>query len=256
MDLEPLKTFRASTNQASLLRHDGRLVLVKEYAGERPQERRDCEEQSLRAWKEAGFPVPELFAVELPASPARGPFLAMSHVQGVTLQEILQDAGRPLVEKFALLEEILRSGLRRHQLACEQRQPRLIHPDPNTSNILCPDSGGFVFIDFETTGSGADLEESAAVELAKLCRWAARDLGVAHLPALMRQVVGIYRARPGLLRRLVARTHDRPLQFFHRWQDSRRRRRNPRDVTKYQLADALAAELARAGSPGRGPAPE
>ncbi len=249
MDLQPLKTFRVSSNQASLLTHEGQSLLIKRYSGERQQQRRDCEEQSLRIWAQAGFKVPKPVGVEIPELRSSC-YLAMEYLNGPTLQEHLQSAATPVVEKMNLLSRILRDNCRRQALALRQGEVRLLHPDPNSSNVIClgPD---YYFIDFETTVPPGDLEEAAAIETAKFCRWAARDLGIEHLPELAWQVVQAYQDQLPILRRIVSRTCGRPFQFIHRWQDRRRKRRHPREVTKYDIADALAAALESAASQGQ-----
>src|SRR5262249_6550106 len=148
VDLQPLKTYRASRNRAGLLRHDGLTLLVKCYAGERQQERRDCEELSLRAWSHAGFSVPVVRDVDVPELHDT-PYLVMDYLPGLTLQEYLCQTDTPLSEKLALLSRIFRDNSRRHDCACRERQSRLLHPDPNSSNVICL-GGQFYFIDFET----------------------------------------------------------------------------------------------------------
>lgn len=246
MDLQPLKTFRVSSNQASLLTHEGRTLLIKRYSGERQQQRRDCEEQTLRVWAKAGFKVPKPVAIDIPE--LRGScYLAVEYLNGPTLQEHLQDAATPFGKKMELLSRILHDNYRRQALAVRQGEVRLLHPDPNSSNVIClgPD---YYFIDFETIVATGDLEEAAAIETAKFCRWTARDLGMVHLPELARQIVQAYQDQLSTLRRIVSRTCGRPFQFIHRWQDRRRKCRNPREVTKYDIADALAAALDEATS--------
>ena len=241
MDLQPLKTFRASSNAASLLRHEGRTFLVKRYVGENAPARRACEAHALKEWQDAGFKVPQVLPLEIPDL-ADSPYLVMAYLEGPTLQEYLQDPARLLADKLALLVRIFESNCRRQVLARERRQPLLLHPDPNSSNVILA-AGDFYFIDFETPVAGADLEEAAAIETAKFCRWTARDLGRPELPQVAAGLVEAYREHLELLRPIVSRTRGRPFQFFHRWQDARKKRRQPREVTKYDVADALNEAL-------------
>jgi len=241
VDLQPLKTFRVSSNQASLLTHEGRTLLVKRYSGERQQQRRDCEEQTLRLWAASGFNVPKPVPIDIPE--LRGScYLVVEYLNGPTLQEHLQSAATPVVDKMEVLTRILRDNCRRQALAVRQGEIRLLHPDPNSSNIICLGSD-YYFIDFETTVALGDLEEAAAIETAKFCRWSARDLGIDHLPELAQRAAEAYRDQLPILHRIVSRTCGRPFQLIHRWQDRRRKRQHPREVTKYDIADALSKAL-------------
>lgn len=242
MELQPLKTFRASTNQASLLTAQGRQWLVKRYAGAHQQERRDCEEQTLRLWNKAGFRVPRIASIDLPELHGT-PYLVMEYLDGPTLQEYLRRAGGTRVQKLEWLSRILRENCRRQALALREHQTRLFHPDPNSSNVILVGSE-FCFIDFETSVAQDQFADAAAIETAKFCRWTARDLGIDTLPELMNRLVEAYHDDPLVLRRIVRRTQGRPFQFFHRWQDRKRKRKQPTEVTKYDIADALAQALA------------
>lgn len=241
MELQPLQTSRVSTNRASVLRQAGRAYLIKRYIGERPGERLACEKSSLNLWADAGFKVPTVFELEIPE--LRGTeYLAIEFLDGSTLQDRLKDAAVGLDEKWELLSRILADNCRRQCQAIAQQEPRLFHPDPNSSNILCV-GGEYYFIDFETTVPPGNLKDAAAVETAKFIRWTARDLGIVYLSELARRAAAAYGDNPDTLRRIVTRTCDRPFQWFHRWQDRRRKKRQPFEVTKYDIADALAVAL-------------
>ena len=54
-----------------------------------------------------------------------------------------------------------------------------------------------------------------------------------------------YRGNQEILQLIVERTASRPFQWYHRWRDRDRKRRNPAEVTKYDVADAVATELKR-----------
>lgn len=241
MELQPLQTSRVSTNHASVVQQGGRTYLIKRYSGEHPGERLACEKLSLGAWADAGFKVPAVSTLEIPE--LRGTaYLVIEFLNGPTLQDLLKGDAIGLDEKWELLSRILTDNCRRQRQAIAQQEPRLLHPDPNSSNVLCI-GREYYFIDFETVVSPGDLEDAAAMETAKFLRWTARDLGSVHLPELARRAAAAYAGHAATLNRIIARTCDRPFQFFHRWQDRRRKQRQPGEVTKYDIADALATAL-------------
>jgi tRNA A-37 threonylcarbamoyl transferase component Bud32 len=237
MELEPLNTFRQGSNQVYLLRDQGRSLLVKRYLRDRPAVRWSNERQTLQLWASLNFPVPRVWNLTVPEFNA-APHLVLDYLGRLTLQEWLQHAERPWDAKLELIERIFGENLRRHLAALERAEPRLIHADPNTSNVLCHE-GHFYFIDFEEAIETRDLREAIAIEIGKFCRWAVRDAGIEQIASVMRALVGVYGRHRELLRPIIDRTCRRPFQWVHRWRDHRRKARDPREVTKYDLADAL-----------------
>jgi tRNA A-37 threonylcarbamoyl transferase component Bud32 len=236
-ELSRLGTFRQGTNEVFLLRHGGRELLAKCYRGEHPQARCDYERTTLQLWATLSLPVPRVWDIDVPE--LRGaPYLITDYLGRLTLQEWLQDQAVPEAAKLSFLARIFTENHRRHRLAVERNEPRLIHADPNSSNILRAQEK-FYFIDFERPAAFADLAEAAAVELGKFCRWTVRDFGVAQLEPVMQLLVEAYAGDKHLLRLFIERTCARPFQALHRWRDRRRKINHPGDVTKYDLADAL-----------------
>ena len=172
MDLQPLKTFRASSNAASLLRHEGRTFLVKRYVGENASARRACEAQALKAWQDAGCKVPQVLPLELPDL-ADTPYLVMTYLEGPTLQEYLRTRRACSVTSSRCSPGFSRA-MPATSASARTTPATALHPDPNSSNVILA-AGGFYFIDFETQVPGP--EEAAAIGTAEFCRWTARDLG-------------------------------------------------------------------------------
>jgi tRNA A-37 threonylcarbamoyl transferase component Bud32 len=243
MELEPIKTFRLTTNKVSRFQHEGRELLVKHYTGTDKEARRNREERTLELWRECGFSVPVVRKLQIPQLPDE-PQLVLDYLGSLTLQERLKSPAVPHAEKLENITVVFIENCRRHRLAIERSEPFLIHADANTSNILCHD-GRFYFIDFENTPEGADLTELAAIETAKFTRWVARDCGIELLPAIVSVLVEAYRSNQEILQIIVGRTTSRPFQWYHRWRDRSRKRRNPAEVTKYDIADAVATYLKR-----------
>lgn len=243
MELEPIKTFRLTTNKVSRFQHEGRELLVKRYTGTAKQARRDQEERTLELWREYGFHVPAVRKLQIPQL-LDEPQLVLDYLGSLTLQEKLKNPAVPRDDKLECIAAIFVKNSRRHQLAIERSEPLLIHADANTSNILCHESG-FYFIDFENCPGGTSLTEMAAIETAKFTRWVARDCGIALLPGVIEVLVEAYRGNREILQVIAERTTSRPFQWYHRWRDRDRKRRNPAEVTKYDVADAVATELKR-----------
>jgi hypothetical protein len=241
MELQPLNTFRQGSNEVCLLRHDGRELLAKRYRGDHAATRCDYERSALQLWASCQFPVPQVWPIEVPQW-AGSPHLVTDYLGRLTLQEWLQDQTVAPAERYEFLARIFRENHRRHRLALERREPRLIHADPNSSNVLRT-AGGFCFIDLERPTEIADLAEAAAVEIGKFCRWTVRDMGRVHLKPILQSVIEAYAEERPLLQRFVDRTCARGFQWLHRWRDRKRRARQPGEITKYDLADTLVELL-------------
>jgi Ser/Thr protein kinase RdoA (MazF antagonist) len=222
--------------------------LVKVYVGDKAGQRRDRERQALLAWRQAGFPAPDVFDVELeefagrPKSAPR-PYLVMSCIQGRSLRSILQDAALSVDRKLAAWNAVLAEMRRRHDRAIAEGRVALVHPDSNSGNVMLADGGGVYFLDLEAAPKYRSASSAAAGELGKLCRWVIRDLGVEHGRAVLQAAVAAYAHRRELLVRICRDALGRPMQFYHRWRDCRRKAERPGEVTKYDVADGLAGLL-------------
>jgi hypothetical protein len=218
----------------------GRRLIIKAYRGPRAQQRRDCERRLLELWGSHGLDVPTTVDVLVPG--VVGPYLALDHVAGASLRTEL---GRPLpaASRLELIELALVSLCRRQELACSLGDLRLIHPDPNTGNVIL-EGRRAVWIDLESERRGRGIVPAAAQELAKLVRWASGDLGRSHVAAVAQRVVDVYRGREEILTTAIAQTCGRPWQWLHRRRDCRRKQAAPATVTKYDVADAFREALA------------
>jgi tRNA A-37 threonylcarbamoyl transferase component Bud32 len=243
MKIAPFAAFRKTANALYTVCDGDAEYFVKCYRGPDGCERKDREERIIRLWDKEGFGVPRVYDVEIADLP--GPYLVTSLVKGVALREYLVSDGQPTAEKLALLAKLFGELRRRHDLAVDRNDPRLIHPDASTGNILCTDSG-FCFIDFEASSvHKCSVMERAGIEVATLSRWIVRDLGEDSLLPVLERVLAAYEGREQLLDLAAGRTMNRHFQFYHRWRDRKRKRQNPGEVTKYDIAEALAALRSR-----------
>jgi len=79
----------------------------------------------------------------------------------------------------------------------------------------------------------------ACKEMAKFCRWVARDMGRDHIDAVVRIMADAYKDQKYLLLKIIHRPTQRTFQAVHRWRDLRKIKRYPTEVTKYDIADIL-----------------
>lgn len=239
--LVPLQTFRDTSNRIFVTEGHEPKLLIKEYVG--PQSRSHCklEREILQVWLKQGFRVPvphDLQIKELEGAP----YLATEFLDYPTLQQQLRNSSLSQADKLELLEMILRENQVRHSRVLVSGERRLIHYDPNTSNILCGAST-FCFIDFEHEVNDGPLAELVSLEIAKFTRWAVRDMRIEAMKPFLHLVVSVYGEQRVLLETIVKRTLDRPFQFYHRWRDTQRKQKNSGEVSKYDIADGLKSAL-------------
>ena len=239
MKLTELQTFRKTSNVLYLLEVDEKQFLVKRYRDCDSQRRRDTEASAMAYWKSKGFLVPDLAPMSLPK--IEGVYLVMSFIDGLSLREYLSQSDVEVSEKMGKLSEVFRQVYTRHKRAVENNDRQLIHYDPSTGNILIAKQDLFT-IDFEAPVRNLSVQEAAAIELATLCRWITRDLGLECVRDILLRLVEAYDC-PMVLHMIVKRTAGRSFQFYHRWRDRKRKSVYPQEVTKYDIADTLAKLL-------------
>ena len=203
----------------------------------RSVERRDFERSVLTLWAKYGFRVAEEARLPVRESVAR-PVLVTKWVKGPTLGEALRAPGMSIDAKFKVVAEVLADMFRRHGIALELGEPRLVHFDCNTGNIILSREGP-VHIDFEMGRLWAPVERSAGEELAKFIRWAARDIGRTSLGAVAGLAAGQYSARRDIVDGIIERALGRVFGFWHDGRDRAKHAADPGDVTIMDVARAL-----------------
>jgi len=236
MKLSPLATFRKTSNALYTFTGDKEKLLVKCYRGCSAYDHIQQEQFALTYWRQAGYSVPEIRDLIVP--PLEQPYLVMTYIDGLSLREYLSSERIALDQKLLAVEKFFADMSTRHKRAIKNDDRHLLHYDPSSGNVILADNK-FYYIDFEAPPQRHGVLDAASAELATVCRWIVRDLGIDSLKDVLRVMVSAYADQQVLLRRTVNRTTGRPFQFYHRWQDRKRKLAQPQNVTKYDIADAL-----------------
>jgi len=194
----------------------------------------------LDHWIELGFNVPEIVAKKIEC--IKEPYLVTSFIEGLSLRDYLLGNSCTLKEKLELLTMLFKEMEHRHKLAIKLNDPDIVHHDPSTDNVILAENH-FYFIDFETPRKKRSVVELASIEIATTCRWAVRDLGIDYVQEVLNCMVTVYKDQDNLLKPIVKRTIGRPFQFYHLRRDKRKKTANPKDVTKYDIANTLSELL-------------
>jgi tRNA A-37 threonylcarbamoyl transferase component Bud32 len=218
--------------------------LVKVYTGAGARLRRRTEMETLEHWRRAGYAVPRVYPAAAPASPR--PHLVLDYIPGQTLRDCLRDDRRDIEQRLSLAGEVLAGLSARQARALKLGDWRLLRDDANTGNFVVDGDGRIFQVDFERVPAAENLHEAAAMELAKLMRWMARDLGRPNLDRLAALAVKAYGGQSQVIGRVIDRTLARLGQWFHRFRDARKRAQEG-EITKYDIAEGLARR--RLGAP-------
>ncbi len=242
MDFQPVLAAQNTSNELVRVLQGDDTYLLKRYRGKMAQSHRDTERARLTQWRRAGYPVSRVIEFDVPGE--SGPYLVLEWFEGRSLSEFLQDVEVDRRTKLDRWVRILADIHARQTRVLRDGEADFIHHDSNTGNVLVAGAERR-YIDFEerVVPRSASIAETLAVELARFLRWTVRDLGRAHLESVIQQALTIYGSDSQIVSLLVERIYRPPLQFVHRWKDRRRRRQNPLEITKYDLADAISTVL-------------
>ena len=115
-----------------------------------PRTRCRIERECVALWERHGFRVFKIYddvRVEAPGC-HDGAYRVFEYVQAPKLLGLLKDPAVPQDQKFETYRRFLKEWSRRHDLAIELREPRLVHENGDANHVMLVD-GGFLWFDFE-----------------------------------------------------------------------------------------------------------
>ena len=244
-----LKTYCAKPLTLKSLRYRMMAVMGFDIPIEyRSNEKRRCfERECLQLWREYGFLVPVVREIPEDSSGTEIS-LAMSFLEGPTLDALLRDPKASLDQKWDAVVAVIKGLRERHVLALYEEEYRLIHFDSNMRNIVMT-KGGPACLDFEMGRVTEKINRSAAREVNKLFIEIANALGKEHLSRLVDELFAGYKIIH-ILRTIADAEIKRPFASTHRKRDARKKLQRPNLVTKVDLADAIQKRLASPRHPG------
>jgi len=141
-----LKTYgsRRGPVQSILTEMGNRLTGLTSYGAE---SRCETERECLKAWREAGFPVPGLVDFD-PAIPLPTPFVAMEEVRGRLLIDVLADGSIGREERASVLRRFVGEWSRRHAEAVRLGNPRFVQKHGTFAHVFV-EGDRFVTFDLE-----------------------------------------------------------------------------------------------------------
>jgi len=208
-----------------------------------PRARRRTELACLELWKEAGFRVPEVYRdVEVEGLPVDG-YALLEYVEGPRFVHYFADGDLPVDERVATWRRFLPIWHRRHALAIERREPRLVHENGDLKHVFILADGDFLFFDFEMVYRSRErVREFVSREILAYLKSLGRQVGAALWPAFLAETVRHYPDRAILdLTWRYAFDNPNPLLRGARWLDRRLKPGARKPFSKYQVAEQLHA---------------
>jgi hypothetical protein len=211
-----------------------------------PQTRLRIERECLSVWRKHGFRVYDTFedvVVEAPQCPPGG-YTVFEYRDGPKLHHYLADESQGEDERFETYRRFVREWGRRHHLAIEEREPRLVHENGDGKHVMIFEDG-FHWFDFEMIWRNRSrIEEHVSHEIVQYMWQISKSIPVGLRSRLIAETVEAYPARERLdaaWRLFLA--HPRPLMRAARGLDRRLRSRSQKPTSKYQIARSLRAQL-------------
>jgi hypothetical protein len=219
----------------------GRMGMRQPVEYQSPGQRKSFEEETLRRWKEKGYAVPELLASPFPEL-SRLPHLSTTFLEGCTLRERLTGNRISVEDKKSLLSSLFNETARRHGQAITENDRWLFHIDANTRNIIYRRDPDLIYhVDFEMGRRWECTIDCAAREILKLLITAAEDMKPEERTVLYQAFQSAY-PHEEVYRFIRKSVCGRYFQGIHRWKDRRKKEKNSRRVTVYDILDHISSK--------------
>lgn len=210
-----------------------------------PETRRRIERECLDVWRKHGFRVYDTYddvVIEAPGCPPGG-YTVFEYRKGPNLNMHLGDTSVPVEERFALWRRFLAEWGRRHRLAIDERETRLVHENGDGKHVMIFEDG-FHWFDFEMVWrDGSHIEDHVSHEILQYLWQISKSIPEDLRQRLLEETVAHY-PDPKLLEaawRLFL-AHPNPIQRLARRID-RASARGRKSTSKYRIAERLRALL-------------
>jgi hypothetical protein len=212
-----------------------------------PRTRCRVERECIHLWRSHGFRVFDLYEdveVEAPSCVSGG-YMLFEYVKAPRLVDHIQNEDIPLETRFEKYRQFLGDWGRRHALAIEHREPRLVHENGDGKHVLILPDGDLLWFDFEMTFRHPHrVEEHVSHEIVQFLWFLLKVLPPALAERVLQETITHYPSRERLA---VAHDyffhHPRPLLRLGRALDRKFRARAQKKTSKYNVAAKLKAAL-------------
>jgi hypothetical protein len=223
-------------------------VLVCNQTSFMPRARRKTELPVLKLWRDAGFRVFGVHDDAIVDGIAPDLQALYEYVPQKKLIDLLGDPSLTLEQRLAIWRGWLPIWHRRHALAIERREPRLVHENGDLKHVMPMPDGDYLSFDFEMVfRSRRRVKEFVAREILSFLKSLGHTVLPADFDVFMRETVRLYPDHD-LLRytHAFAFANPNPVLRLARAIDRRIKPRAKKKFSKYNVARMLHEALAAA----------
>jgi len=213
-------------------------VLVCNQTSFMPRARLRTELNSLRLWRDAGIRVFGTYDDVIVEGLPPGGYALFEYVEAPRFVKYFADEAVPLTERLEMWRRFLPVWHRRHQLAIERREPRLVHENGDLKHVMIMENGEFLFFDFEMCfRSRGRVREFVAREILAYLKSLGKTVGGEHWPLFMETTVESYPDRSLLEYTFdFAYKNPNPVLRAARWLDRQVKQGSRKPFSKYNVA--------------------
>jgi hypothetical protein len=242
-----LKVYYGSRSRMSTLVKSAENVVLAGQTSYMPKTRLRVERECMQVWRSHGFRVYQEYPnveVLAPNCPPGG-YMLMEYLSAPKLDATLRDTGKPLDARLAMYRRFLQEWGRRHAIAVEQCDPRLVHENGDGKHVMILDNGEFLWFDFEMIfRSPRTVAQHISHEIIQYLWYLMKNTAPDVQARLLEETARHYPSRE----RLVTAYEYFFLHpnLLHRWgraMDRRFKKRGRRPDSKYAVALQLKKNL-------------
>ena len=222
-------------------------VLVCNQTSFMPKGRLRTEMACLKLWREAGFRVFDTYdRVKVEGLP-EGSYTLFEYVDAPRFVNYFADGTIPLDERLETWCRFLPVWHRRHSMAIERSEPKLVHENGDLKHVMIMEDGQFLFFDFEMVfRSKKRVKEFVCWEILAYLKSLGKTVGHRHWNAFMKETVDRYPDKTLLeYAYLLAFCNPNPILRGARWLDRKLKPGAKKPFSKYNVALKLRELIKR-----------
>ncbi|MCB9882904.1 MAG: hypothetical protein H6834_14050 [Planctomycetes bacterium] len=166
-------------------------LLFKDRSSHMPRARCAMEIDCIRTWEGHGFRCFGMYEnVRVEGVPERG-YMVYEYVPGLHFRDYFRNAEIPLEERMATWRRWVPDWFRRHRLAVDLKDPRLIQDNGDVKHVMLWE-GGFVYFDFEIIKVSKNMRDLVGREILAYMRSVGKFFGEEIYERMLTELIAHY----------------------------------------------------------------